>query len=185
MNRLRGSPSISFADTHDTPRLAADLEGHVPGLMQRYLLAGLYSTGVMMVAGYEFGFRKRLHVVETGPEDWEPVRIDLTGFVRAVNELKSRHRVFHEESRIQTVDASNPRIFAMLKTSSDDAQRALVAINTDLDGSQRVKIEDLHRRLGYPRQFRDISPEGARNEVPDFYEDRLAPARCVVFCGER
>jgi hypothetical protein len=73
----------------------------------------------------------------------------------------------------------------MVKTSADDSQRALVIINTDLESSQKVRIEDVRRWLGNPTNLRDISPECAPRDVPDRYEECLEPARCVAFYGEK
>ena len=57
--------SISFPESHDTPRLCAEMNGNVNALKQRYLFAALFSAGVMMPIGFEYGFRKPLHVIRT------------------------------------------------------------------------------------------------------------------------
>ena len=75
-------PSIAFPESHDTPRLAAELDGNVDGLKQRYLFAGLFSGGVMAPMGFEFGFRRQPHVVHTTPEEWGTTNIDLSDFIR-------------------------------------------------------------------------------------------------------
>ena len=72
--------SISFPETHDTERLAKESGGNEAIQRQRYAFAATFSAGVMMPIGYEFGFQKRLHVVETCPDDWEPPRFDLRCF---------------------------------------------------------------------------------------------------------
>ncbi len=184
-NRRHGSPSISFPDSHDTTRLAADLNGNLAGIKQRYLFEALFSTGVMMVMGYEFCFRKQTHVVDTRPEDWEPACCDLVGFVRESNTLKARLKVFCEESRIDVVHASNSQVFAMKKSSSDDRQQALVILNTDLGGQQRARIENIREVLGRPRQLEDVSVENRQNFVPDPYEVHLLPGQVVIILGER
>ena len=69
------APSIGFPESHDTPRLVEDLERQGirdPALIeaayrQRYLFAALFSSGVMMPIGYEFGWRRKLDVVTTRP----------------------------------------------------------------------------------------------------------------------
>ncbi|MBP7275458.1 MAG: alpha-amylase, partial [Kiritimatiellae bacterium] len=81
--------SIAFPESHDTPRLAEEGHGHEPLLKQRYLFTALFSSGVLMPAGFEFGFRKRLHVVHTRPSDWESPSLDLSDFIRRVNSVKS------------------------------------------------------------------------------------------------
>src|SRR5262249_16408638 len=54
------APSIAFPESHDSERLASELHGNVEGLKQRYLFTSLFSAGVLMPVGFEFGFRKRL-----------------------------------------------------------------------------------------------------------------------------
>ena len=61
----RIAPSISFPETHDTTRLAEDTGGDEAVQRQRYAFAAAFSAGLMMPLGYEFGFRKRVNVVET------------------------------------------------------------------------------------------------------------------------
>ena len=85
--------SISFPESHDTPRLFEELNGNVAGLKQRYLFSAFFSAGVMMPIGFEYGFRKPLHVADTKPSDWEPVNVDLSPFISKVNAAKREHRV--------------------------------------------------------------------------------------------
>ena len=52
-------------------------------------LAALFSAAVMIPVGFEYGFHRRLHVVDTRPGDWEATSVDLTGFIEEVNGIKS------------------------------------------------------------------------------------------------
>ena len=63
----RLAPSVSFPESHDTERLAAESDGAPELARQRYLFAAFFSTGLMIPIGYEFGFKKRLNVVDTRP----------------------------------------------------------------------------------------------------------------------
>src|ERR1035441_7282450 len=69
--------SISFPEDHDTDRLFQEMNGNIAGLKQRCLFASFFSSGSLIPIGFEFGFRKRLHVVQTRPEDWETTNVDL------------------------------------------------------------------------------------------------------------
>ena len=53
----RIAPSISFPESHDTERLAAESGGAPEVARQRYLFAAYFSTGVMIPMGYEYGFK--------------------------------------------------------------------------------------------------------------------------------
>ena len=94
---------------------------------QRYLFAALFSAGVMMPIGYEYGFSNRLHVVDSRPEHWEEPAVDLTGFIAQVNRIKNDYPLFGEESLIQKLDHPNPAIFMMWKASTNGSGQALGA----------------------------------------------------------
>ena len=97
------APSISFPETHDTARLAAESGGREQVQRQRYAFAAAFSAGVMMPVGYEFGFRTQVNVVHTAPTDWERRHWDLRPFVTRVNRLKLAHPLLHGEGRLRPV----------------------------------------------------------------------------------
>ena len=96
------APSISFPETHDTTRLAADSNGNEAIQRQRYAFAAAASAGVMLPIGYEFGFRKQVNVVETMPSDWEVPSFDLRPFIRRINSLKTSTPALQGEGRLRT-----------------------------------------------------------------------------------
>ena len=87
------APSIAFPENHDMARLAADLGGDreriASALRARYALAAFFSTGVLMPIGYEWGYRRPLHVVETTPQHREMTGIDISAFVADINRLRA------------------------------------------------------------------------------------------------
>lgn len=97
------APSISFPETHDTTRLAADTNGNEAIQRQRYAFAAVFSAGLMMPVGYEFGFRERLNVVTTQPTNWEKPTFDLTSFVTKTNKFKLEHNLFHGEGHLRQI----------------------------------------------------------------------------------
>jgi starch synthase (maltosyl-transferring) len=124
-------PSISFPESHDTPRLAEELNGDRMAVLQRYAFAAMFSTGVMMPMGFEYGFRRRLHVVETTPGDWEAPQWDLTAPIAAINRTKAAFRPFNEEGPIQPVELGSPRLFGFRKQTRDGQEEVLVILNLD------------------------------------------------------
>jgi starch synthase (maltosyl-transferring) len=169
-------PSVSFSESHDTERLAGDLQGDKEAVKQRYAFSALFSTGVMMPIGFEYGFRRRLDVVKTQPEDWETPQWDLSEFIASVNRLKSAYRVFNEEGPIEAVDTGNPRVFAFVKSSVDKKERALILLNTDRRQGQSCQLA----RMGYVfsgmTEVQDISPEGRLQHTPDYQTGQLNPS---------
>ena len=85
----------------------------------------------MMPMGFEFGFRKPLHVVHTTPADWEKTDVDLTSYIAKVNAIKKGHAVFHEESPTSIFPCQNPNILLMWKASVKHKDEALLILNKD------------------------------------------------------
>ncbi len=139
------APSISFPESHDTVRLCEELHGNMEGLKQRYLFSALFSAGVMMPIGFEFGFCKRSHVVKTRPEDWEETDIDLISFITEVNKLKSNQAIFQEEAPAEILYAGNPNVLLMWKASINDQEEALLILNKDIYNKQHFYAESLQK----------------------------------------
>lgn len=167
--------SISFPESHDTPRLMEESQGNVDELKQRYLFAALFSGGVMMPMGFEYGFRQPLHVVRTRPEDWEHTSVDLSDFIRHLNEVKARYPVFQEDGPIEQMDCTNPAVLVMRKTSQKGAGEALLVLNKDSRNRQHFHSEDLYRYLQGPAPLVDVSPEWSMDYLPTPFNFDLSP----------
>lgn len=168
-------PSISFPESHDTPRLFAELHGNRDAMKQRYLFAALFSAGVMIPMGYEFGFRKPLHVVETQPSDWETPELDLTSFIKDVNEIKSRYPVFQEESITEVLGHENPAILVMWKAATRAKGEALIVLNKDPWNRQTFRTGDLYQLIQSAPPLTDVSPEWPMEHLPSPFEYELHP----------
>ena len=132
--------SISFPESHDTPRLATDLNGDRRAVLQRYALAATFSTGVMMPIGFEYGFRRRLHVVETTPRDWETPSWDLTEAITAINRTKAAHRPLNEEGPLLLVDLGNPSLVGFRKKTRGGREEVTVILNLERERAVRLRM---------------------------------------------
>lgn len=179
---LGAAPSIGFPESHDTDRVANELDGREAGLKQKYMFAALFSSGVMMPIGYEYGFRKRLDVVTTTPDDWETPAFDLSGFIAEVNALKASERVFNVDGPLVPVPTDNASVKAYAKGTPDARQKALFVLNLDLDNWQEFKILTVADLVG-TRHLRDVSLAHRWESVGETLEGRLAPGACQVFLG--
>jgi starch synthase (maltosyl-transferring) len=168
-------PSISFPESHDTERLCEELKGNLDGIKQRYLFSGFFSAGVMIPMGFEFGFRKKLHVVKTTPSDWERTGIDLSTFIKKVNKIRQDHEIFQEECATQVFTEGNPRVMVLWKGSSRTGQEALVLLNKDIYGYQSFKAGDIYDFFESKAPIMDVSPENPLKEVPVNFSFELAP----------
>ncbi len=178
-------PSISFPESHDTVRLCEELHGSIQGLKQRYLFSALFSAGIMMPMGFEFGFCKRSHVVKTRPEDWEETDIDLTSFITEVNKLKSNQAIFQEEAPTEILYASNPNILLMWKASINGQKEALLILNKDIYNKQHFYAESLQEFVQAGAPLRDFSPEYPMEYIPVPFSYDLWPGQGIVLITSR
>jgi starch synthase (maltosyl-transferring) len=172
------APSISFPESHDTPRLAEESGGSEAVQRQRYAFAAAFSAGVMMPVGYEFGFRRPLHVVETRPSDWERKRMDLRPFVARVNALKRAHPYLRGEGLL-SAGGEQGAVVVLQRRPSGDAPPGFILINTDAGGAAEVRLHEAVGAVGgapgvagelrLHRVCRDGAPEGGE-AVPERLE---------------
>lgn len=179
------APSISFPESHDTPRLYAESHQNVDALKQRYLFSALFSASVMMPMGFEFGFRKPLHVVETKPSDWESTDVDLTAFIREVNHIKSHYQVFQEESVTEVWGHPNPAVLVLWKASVGSSCEALIILNKDIWNRQHCHFEDIYRYVQSPPPLLDVSPQWPMDHVPTPFDYELQPGMGRIFVTGR
>jgi starch synthase (maltosyl-transferring) len=169
-------PSVSFPESHDTERLAAELNGDRQAVKTRYAFAALFSTGLMMPIGFEYGFRRRLNVVKTRVEDWEAPAWDICDFVAAVNRLKVSRRVFNAEGPIDAIDLGNPNLFALVKWSKDRRERTSIILNKDRRNQQSFRTQHLGQFLAGTAGVEDLSPDGGLMHTDDFQACFVKPS---------
>lgn len=182
-NRFRHlAPSISFPETHDTERLAYASGGNVKAARQRYLFAAFFSAGLMMPAGFEYGFKKKLDVVSTRPEDWETPTYDLSTYISRVNRMKRTCPVLLEEGPLMRVNSSEgePVVF-LVKFRDERKGRVLAVINTTRE-EQPVELPDLGQILGDPPSaWEDLTPDMIPLKLKPSLSFTLAPLRLRLF----
>lgn len=172
--------SVSFPESHDTPRFAAEENGNVDAIKARYLFSALFSAGVMIPIGFEFGFRKRMHVVDTRPTDWENTGADLTDFIRRVNRIKKENPVFQEDAPTHMLQTSNPNILFLWKGSERANQEALIILNKDAHNKQHFHTNDLYQFVQASGPLTDVSPEFPLDYLPTPFEYGLRPGQAIV-----
>jgi starch synthase (maltosyl-transferring) len=157
------APSISFPESHDTTRLAADTDGNEAVQSQRYAFAASFSAGLMIPIGYEFGFKKKLDVVSTRPTDWETALFDLQKFITRVNKLKIEHPLLHGEGTLKTVTSDKNILVLERRSEQAPGQLAWVLINKSKGRHTKVTLDGIalspRHRLHRICQSENSSPE--------------------------
>ena len=176
------APSISFPESHDTERLAAESGGDPAAARQRYLFAAYFSTGVMLPIGYEYGFKKRLNVVQTRPQDWESAHLRPDPLYQK--------REPHEEEvpgapGRRAPDPGQPQGGAGNPAAQVPGEPQGPGPGGDQPHrphAQEVAIPNLAELLGKPqRAWKDLTPDTIPLKLQDSLEFTLPPARMRLF----
>lgn len=179
--KVRGVPSIGFAESHDTPRLFAELGGNMNAIFQRCQFVSFFASGLMVPMGLEFGFKKEMNVVTTMPSDWEDTGTDISDFFKKINDIKQRYRILNEECRLEVVDQPNwMNVFCFRKTSFDSTERILCMVNKDVHNHQFVQFGDINAAIGSAGEVVDISPLYTLPSVNRNFEYNLRPGQLIL-----
>jgi starch synthase (maltosyl-transferring) len=169
------APSISFPESHDTPRLMMESGGLVQVQKQRYAFSAFFAAGVLMPLGYEFGFTKAVNVVTTMPQDWEQPSCDLSAFIKNINQWKREIAVLGVEGSWKQLPSSEATISILVKSDPTVGHPVVLLINKDvkhpqilpppcLDGifstrPQMVRVfHEQPKRQGFPPQPLQLDP---------------------------
>lgn len=175
--------SISFPETHDTPRLCEETQQNIDLCKQRYLFAALFSTGVMIPIGYEYGFRQPLHVVDTTPQDWEESNFDLVDFIHLCNALKDQYQIFNQEGEQYKDPLSTSEVLVLKKHSLNGKEKSAIILNKTAK-EQKLFIGHPQKFLNVKGPIQDISPEDAVKTIPPLWEISLHPYQVkVLYAG--
>lgn len=172
------APSVSFPESHDTDRVAA--QGGERGSRLKYLFAAFFSAGVMMPVGYEYGFRRSLNVVETRPGDWEEHQFDISSYIGAVNRMKARLPVLNEEGPQARVSPDWSTVVALVRRSDKERGVAVALINPDPVSGYDYPV-DVLRDVAGPGNLEDVTPAAEPVNLSGGGSIRLNPQEMRVF----
>lgn len=176
------APSISFPESHDTNRLAADSHGRRDVQIFKYLFAAVFSAGIMLPIGYEFGFQKKLDVVATNPQDWERPTFDITEDISQINSFKRTLRVLNEDGPIVHYPYGDTNILVLRKTTIDERDQFLLLYNKDWTEYHRGYLADMSYFLTLGTPIYRITLDGTRIEIStNLWDTMLAPNECILF----
>jgi starch synthase (maltosyl-transferring) len=177
--------SISFPESHDTRRLSEEFNGNIDALKQRYFFSALFSAGVMMPMGFEYGCRKALHVIHTSPSDWRLDGIDISPYITKVNSIKKAYPVFREESPTSILPCDNSNILFMWKASGTHKDEALLILNKDPYHPQEFYTDNFRRFVQAGAPLRDVSPEHPLEYIHEPFHYSLRPGQGIVLVTAR
>jgi starch synthase (maltosyl-transferring) len=174
------APSVAFPESHDTERLASEPPGTIGVQKSRYAFAALFSGGLLMPMGYEFGAVTRIDVVKGTPEDVDAPQWDLSAWIAAINTLKTSVPVLAEEGIWKTLNGYADQFLFLEKKSAGVNPPVIACVN------KSSVAETVVEEWMVPEQVRTctkalslLAEQPAEEEVPVAFT--LDPADVVLF----
>jgi starch synthase (maltosyl-transferring) len=178
------APSVSFPESHDTPRLASETGGLEVVQRQRFALAAFFSAGVMITQGFEHGYVRRIDVVRTRSDAVEPPLFDLERFIAGTLALKRSSEALSSEGHLRALTPLDRPTLVLEKRAGADR----VALLVNKDWHQRQRIDWSAPPDGWPgdgsRLVRPCIDDFEGTEVGRTAQVELGPAEIAVIRPE-
>lgn len=177
-------PSIAFPESHDSERLWQELNNNDALVKARYAFEAFISTGVMITIGVEFGFNKKCDVVHTTPADWENTGVDISEFIKFINEQKLRYPILACDGLLENKNPLEEEILFLSKTHPRLNQEVLFIINKNYSEWRHVYIENLKSLFRTPtNNILDISYEYPVENLDNNYDYWIKPGGIRILLG--
>jgi starch synthase (maltosyl-transferring) len=185
-NKYRNyAPSISFPENHDTTRINADSNGRIDVQIFRYLFSSFFSAGSQITFGYEYGFKKRIDVVNMMPNDIENPSYDISYQIKTINKFKRSLKCLNEDGLITEYKFWDSNILIIKKTSVDHKQQILLVYNKNWQENKYVKIDSLRTYLDLNKTIFSINIDRDAHALKNVnFEYNLAPNQYFLFLEE-
>jgi starch synthase (maltosyl-transferring) len=161
------APSIAFPESNHTIRSAAQFDGKsgeamAADLKLRYGLAALFSTGILMPTGYEWGYHCLLRGTDESPLRSEPKGVDISGFVTAINQLRHSLPATNVEGAQFRLGAPDSPHLALLRVDAGHVLSAqhgtLVVANPVADDTVLAASQLISQAGGLFDELMDVTP---------------------------
>lgn len=180
----RRAPSITFPENHDTLRYAHETNGNQRMAIMKYALGAYICSSISMTIGFEFGFRRQIHVVHTDPSWWEPKLYDISSEIAKINAIKAQYEVLQQDNYLDILRLNDGRLFGFSKESVNGKEKIVVLANPENHGTHTVKVPNLFNLMGTTK-VQDISPNRQAKQVADNFEHQLEPGEVKVLYATR
>lgn len=180
----RRAPSITFPENHDTLRYAHETNGNQRMAVMKYALGAYICSSISITIGFEFGFRRQIHVVHTDPSWWEPKHYDISADIAKINDIKSTYDILQEDNYIDVLPLNDTRLFGFVKESLNGKEKIIVLANPETHGTHTVRLSNVYNIMG-TTIVRDISPGRKIEKVLDHIEYNLEPGEVKLFYVKR
>jgi starch synthase (maltosyl-transferring) len=142
------------------------------------MFSAVFSSGVMIPVGFEFGFRTRLNVVHTRQEHWEWPLFDLSDYITAVNRMRAGIPVLNEEGSQRKVHVGDSALLCLLRRAQAGSAWVLSVLNTDLYHTHDAYISGLDPDMA---EAREVTPGSKGEVITAGAVLRLSPGEARIF----
>ncbi|MCL2219694.1 MAG: alpha-amylase family glycosyl hydrolase [Chitinispirillia bacterium] len=151
------APSISFPESHDTTRLMADQPGTLEMQKNRYVLAAIFSKGLMMTVGFEHCSKKQINVVSTRPTDMMmSPHWDLSNWIAKINTLKADTPAMCVEGQWKMHGSYDHDLLFLEKRMNDGKPGMGVMINKDWYNRRHVTRGEIPGDFGNYKKMHKV-----------------------------
>lgn len=174
------APSISFPESHDTARNSSEPPATLNWQKNRYVFAAVFSKGLLMPIGYEYGSSRRLHVIESRPEHFNEQKWDIHEWITEVNKFKISQECLRDEGQWRALYGYDTNILFLLKESNDNSDSIGMLVNKDWYNGTTVSVDRFPNEIRSfkSRNFVFESPAAKRINRGDI---ALSPSEIVLF----
>ncbi len=173
-------PSLTFPENHDTVRTAEEVHGRKELAVMQYAIGAYFCSSIATTIGFEFGFRRKIDVVQTNPMWWESAHYEISSEIAEINSIKSRYNVLQEDNMIFMLDCFHDKLVGFTKESLDKQEKILVLANTDPKGNHKAIVNNMSAIMGND-WIHDISHGHRMDHVPNNLQYDLAPGEVKLF----
>ena len=180
------SPSISFPESHDTERYAQENGGRKEVSIMKYYFSSLFSKGLMLPIGYEYGFKKRIDVVNSLPEHWEEPNFDITNEITRINQLKTLLRITRTDTWLDHLPYPDSNILLLFKQAKHVPEKMLIIMNKNWTERKEVWIKDITQYIPdtYEKYvIEDIAKVSKMEEQQQEIKRLLLPCEIFIIYG--
>lgn len=174
--------SLIFPENHDTLRFAKEYGINKEKAVFNYALQCYFCSSIAITLGFEYGFTKKIDVVNTNPSDYETFNYDLSEEIKRINQEKKKYQIFREDNFIEQIHF-NENIFSFRKKSRDDMETIVLIAN--LSGEYFNRVEYINFGQLFDGEIKDISLGHKMENVPNNFEYYLNPYEIKVFYSRK
>lgn len=174
------APSISFPESHDTNRVASEQPGTLEWQKNRYVLATIFSKGLLMPVGYEYGATSKLDVVNSKPSDGFRGKWDLSQWISQINRFKTTSIDLNQEGCWEPVWGFDDHVLFLLRRSDDNSRTSGFLVNKDWYNGKVIYRDRFPWQFG---RFRNIVKlfDNPLKLLPLEANVVLAPSEIILF----